>query len=132
MTDFYCIQLKKIGLPVSIGIHDFERAGAQPMLFSITLLLSPPTSPDDDISSVVDYDIVRQIILDLAAKRHWELQESLCVNIAERLLSGEGVLGAIVKSEKTDVYPDTQSVGCLLARLGPTMPADFPWWSLTV
>ncbi|MGV6821247.1 MAG: dihydroneopterin aldolase [Parvularcula sp.] len=132
MTDFYCIQLKKIGLPVSIGIHDFERAGAQPMLFSVTLLLSPPTRPDDDISSVVDYDIVRQIILELTTAQHWELQESLCANIAEHLLSRDHILGAIVKSEKTDVYPDTQSVGCLLARLGPSFPADFPWWSLTV
>ena len=132
MTDFYCIYLRKIGLPVSIGIHDFEREAAQPMEFSIVLMLAPPSDANDDIRNVVDYDMVRETIIGLIEQGHWDLQESLCGAIGDTILDRGDVLGVIIRSAKTTVYPDTESVGCHLARLTPQMGSDFPWWTVNV
>jgi len=128
--DIYFIFLKHLKVDASIGIHDFERDARQSLWISVALILPRRTDPSDDIGTVIDYDFIRDQILDLTATRHWDLQESLCEAIADHCVSKPGVLGAVVKTAKPDVYPDTVSVGCHLARLSADMPPDFAWWTL--
>lgn len=132
MSDFYCINVRNVALDVSIGIHQPERVAAQPMTFSVVLMLAMPKPDHDDISAVVDYEIVRDEIASLAAERHWELQESLCSAITERLFEHRGVLGVIVRCAKTSVQPHAESIGCHMAKLSDELPAEFPWWSIYV
>ena len=49
--------------------------------------------------------------------RHINLQETLCEQVLDICRKG-GAKGAIVRSEKTNVYPDTQSVGCEMSWFG--------------
>ncbi len=130
--DFYTIFLRNIHVDVSIGIHDFERKKPQPLLVSLALFLKESGDIDDNINNVADYDFARALVLKIARSQHWDLQESLCSAIATQCLEPSQVLGVIVQTGKPAVYPDTDIVGCRMARITPAMPDDFQWWSVHV
>ncbi len=127
---FYLIRIGRIETSASIGIHGFEQASRQKLYVSVTLMLSPPPL-GDQIAGVQDYDFVREGVLGLVNTRHFNLQETLCGEILDLCLRQAGVLGAVVQTDKADVYPDVANVACRMARLGPSLPG-FPWWDLDV
>ncbi|MFN0025256.1 MAG: dihydroneopterin aldolase [Parvularculaceae bacterium] len=108
---YYYIILDRYRLDVSIGIHDFERLKPQPVAVSVIVAFAKKDAFRDKIANVVDYDFLRSEIAALVHGRHINLQETLCEAILEICRKG-GAKGAIVRSAKTNVYPDTQSVGC--------------------
>jgi dihydroneopterin aldolase len=131
---FYLIRISGVEVSASIGIHGFEQAARQKLLVSVTLMLAQPAPGNgfgDDIVEVKDYDFVRAGVLDLVAKRHFNLQETLCAAILDLCLSQKGLLGAVVQTDKPDVYPGVAGVACRMARLGSQL-AGFPWWALEV
>lgn len=128
---FYLTCLRDLSISASIGIHGFERAARQQLLVSVALVLPEPDASLDDISTVQDYDFVRDGVSSLVAARHFELQETLCREILDLCLGPPKILGAVVKTEKSDVYPDATGVGCRMARFRDARLAALPWWSLT-
>ncbi len=108
---YYYIVLDRYRLDVSIGIHDFERAKPQPVTVSIAVAFPRRTDYEDKIAEVIDYDYLRREVTALVHNRHINLQETLCTEILKLCRDG-GARGAIVRSEKTNVYPDAQAVGC--------------------
>lgn len=127
---FYMIRIGGIETSASIGIHAFEQAARQPLLVSVTLILMPPPGADT-IEGVQDYDFVRDGVHALVNGRHFNLQETLCGEILDLCLRQPGVLGAVVQTNKPDVYPDVAIVACRMGRMGPSLPG-FPWWTLDV
>src|SRR5690349_1570258 len=101
---FYLIRISGIETSASIGIHGREQAARQKLLVSVTLLLPQP-SGGDEIGKVQDYDFVREGVLDLVGKGHFNLQETLCGTVLDLCLAQSGVLGAVVQTDKPDVYP---------------------------
>jgi dihydroneopterin aldolase len=95
--------LREVLLDANIGIHDFERAGAQP--------LSVSTPRHDRISEVLDYDFIRLTIRRRIEQGHINLQETLVDDIARLLLAHPSVAAVRVASEKPDVYEDVEAVG---------------------
>lgn len=128
--DVYLISIRRIEASASVGIHAFEQAARQKLLVSATLILPQPTA-DDEIGQVQDYDFVREGVLDLVAKRHFNLQETLCGAILDLCLAQKQVLGAVVQTDKPDVYPGVAGVACRMARMSPRL-AGFPWWTIEV
>lgn len=127
---FYLIRISRIETSASIGIHAFEQTARQKLLVSVALMLNPPPS-NDEIAGVQDYDFVREGVLGLVNARHFNLQETLCGEILDLCLRQPGVLGAVVQTDKADVYPGVAGVACRMARLGPSL-SGFPWWDLDV
>ena len=115
--DYYYVLLDRYRLDVSIGIHDFERLKPQPVTVSIAATLARRKHYSDKVSEVIDYDFMRTEIAALVHDRHINLQETLCEQVLDICRKG-GAKGAIVRSEKTNVYPDTQSVGCEMSWFG--------------
>ena len=106
------IRIRNISVPVRIGIHDFELAGPQRVIFNVTLELAESAGEQSDrIADALDYDRVRETVLDIAGSRHFNLQESLCREIVDELSTLPNVTRIVVASEKPDVYPDCDSVG---------------------
>ncbi|WP_298264864.1 dihydroneopterin aldolase [Acidocella sp.] len=104
--------LRGFAVQASIGIHDFERAAPQRLLIDIELTLDDAAPPDADvIGHVLDYDFLRQETTALLARRHYDLQETLCHDIAAFCLARPQVRAVMVYSRKPDVYPDCESVG---------------------
>src|ERR1043165_3633111 len=128
--NFYLIRISGIEASASIGIHEFEQAERQRLLVSVTLMATPATQ-GDDLSGVLDYDFVREGVLKRVAGKHYNLQEALCADILDLCLIRKGVLGAVVQTDKPDVYPGVSGVACRMGRMGPQMQG-FPWWSLEI
>lgn len=110
-SDHYYIVLDRYRLDVSIGIHDFERAKPQPVTVSLAVAFERRAEYSDMVTEVIDYDFLRTEIAKLVHNRHINLQETLCEAIL-RICKAGGAKGAIVRSEKTNVYADALSVGC--------------------
>jgi dihydroneopterin aldolase len=106
------IFLKNMAVELSIGIHDFEKLAKQNVLVNVTLDLDPNVRVShDSISETVDYDFLRNMIIELASTQHFHLQETFCEKILALCLKQDGVYAVKVSSQKTDVYPDCESVG---------------------
>ncbi len=129
--DIYFVSLRRIEVQASIGIHAFEQAARQKLYVSVMLILLRPEATGDEIAAVQDYDFVREGVLKLAADRHFNLQETLCGEILDICLAQASVLGAVVQTDKPDVYPAVAGVACRMARLRPSL-AGFAWWTLNI
>lgn len=113
--------LQGLCVPVHIGIHDFEQAAPQRIVFDIELFvpLHHTTPAQDNIQEVVDYDFVREVVHARVAQGHINLQETLGDDILSALLAHPGVAAASVSTRKPDVYPDCEAVGVQTFRMKP-------------
>ena len=94
----------------ALGILDHEKGVPQPIQVDAELSLGPqPLHPrDDDISHVLDYRKVRQIIIDECTAEHVNLLETLIGKLCQRLLRLPGVLGVRVKITKLQIFDDCE------------------------
>ena len=99
---------------INIGVHAFEKTREQRVLINVDLYipLALSTPKADELDEVVDYDFIRRSIFDRVAKGHIHLQETLCDDVLALMLAHPKVRAARVSTEKPDVYPDCESVGC--------------------
>jgi len=94
------------------GIHDCERGAPQRGLVSVEMDGDgDPTGAADSIGRVLDYDFVRTEILELVARRRFNLQETMCHAIVEMIAARPVVRRARVTTRKPDVYEDCEAVG---------------------
>jgi len=106
------IRLEDFRIPVSIGIHDFERDAPQIVIVNVVLELAQDwRDPADRIEHALDYDFLRDGIVALVAGRHFNLQETLCREILKLCLERPGLRRVTVSTRKPDVYPDCKSIG---------------------
>lgn len=99
---------------INIGVHAFEKTGEQRVLINVDLYipLALSTPKADELDEVVDYDFIRRSIADRVSQGHIHLQETLCDEVLVLMLAHPKVRAARVSTEKPDVYPDCESVGC--------------------
>lgn len=98
---------------VSIGVHDFEQERPQRIWIDVELYVSyENSSPTHDaLEEVVDYDFVRAVVAKRISHGHIGLQETLCDDLTQQLLSHPQVLAVRLSTCKPDVYPDCEAVG---------------------
>ena len=99
---------------INIGVHDFEKKGEQRVLINVDLYipLALSTPKDDELDEVVDYDFMRRTISLRVKQGHIHLQETLCDDVLALMLAHPRVKAARVSTQKPDVYPDCDAVGC--------------------
>ena len=99
---------------INIGVHDFEKKGEQRVLINVDLYvpLSVSTPQRDQLEEVLDYDFMRRSIAQRVKQGHIHLQETLADDVMKLMLAHPHVRAARVSTEKPDVYPDCESVGC--------------------
>ncbi len=114
LADCRRLFLRNYEVQVNIGVHDFEKLGTQRLLFNVDLYvpLAQSTPTADSIDEVVDYDFIRQTIQARVQQGHVQLQETLVDELLRAMLAHPGVRAARVSTEKPDVYPDCDAVGC--------------------
>ncbi|MDE2617154.1 MAG: dihydroneopterin aldolase [Burkholderiales bacterium] len=118
------IFLRDYVLPAQIGVHSFEKVQAQRVVFNVDLYVSyeHSTTVNDRLHEVVDYDFVREVIASRVREGHVELQETLCDDLAARLLAHPQVQAVRLSSCKPDVYPDCAGVGVEVFRIKSEAP----------
>ncbi len=99
---------------INIGVHAFEKTGEQRVVINVDLYipLALSTPQADELDEVVDYDFIRTSIATRLARGHIHLQETLCDDMLALMLAHPKVRAAHVSTEKPDVYPDCDAVGC--------------------
>jgi 7,8-dihydroneopterin aldolase/epimerase/oxygenase len=104
------LALTGLRFDANLGILAHEKSRPQPIQVDAELNLGPqPLLPsDDDISHVLDYRKVRQIIIDECTERHINLLESLIGKLAHRLMQLPGVQGVRVKIAKLEIFSDCE------------------------
>jgi dihydroneopterin aldolase len=112
------IFLRNFEVRMSMGIHSHEKQARQRVLVNVELYLDPAARIErDSIRETVDYDFLRQAIMELAESGHFHLQETFCERLLEICLEKSKVLAARVSSEKPDVYPGCEAVGFEIFRV---------------
>ncbi|MFN9103700.1 MAG: dihydroneopterin aldolase [Betaproteobacteria bacterium] len=104
---------------INIGVHDFEKKGEQRVKINVELYvpLAESTPRHDELAEVLDYDFIRREIMARVAQGHIHLQETLADDVLARMLAHPKVRAARVATEKPDVYPDCDAVGCEVFKM---------------
>ena len=112
LADCRRLFLRNYVVDANIGIHAFEKAGAQRLALNVDLYipLALSTPRHDRIHEVIDYDFIRLTIRHRLEQGHINLQETLVDDIARSLLAHPAVRAVRVASEKPDVYTDVDAV----------------------
>lgn len=102
------LSLSGLRFKASLGILPHEIGQPQPIEVDAELNqgLQPLQPHDDDISHVLDYRKVRQIIIDECTRDHIHLLESLIGQLTGRLMGLPGVIGVRVRIAKLDIFDD--------------------------
>ena len=114
LADCRRLFLRNYEVLIHIGVHGFEKVAAQRVVINVDLYISlaQSTPHNDELHEVVDYDFIRRSIGERVSRGHIQLQETLCDDLLASMLAHPKVRGAQVSTEKPDVYPDCESVGC--------------------
>ena len=114
--------LRNYEVSMNIGVHPFEKTGEQRVLINVDLYipLALSTPKADELHEVVDYDFMRRSIGERISRGHIHLQETLCDDILRMMLAHPRVRAARVSTEKPDVYPDCDAVGCEVFGIADT------------
>ena len=113
--------LRDYAVRINIGVHDFEKRAEQRVLINVDLYipLALSTPKADELHEVVDYDFIRRSVSERLQRGHIHLQETLCDDVLALMLAHPRVKAARVSTEKPDVYPDCESVGCEVFGVKP-------------
>lgn len=110
--------ISQINVICSIGIHDFERAEKQRITVDLEVLLSADKEPQvDNIEQALNYDTIREMVIEIATSRHFDLQETLARTIFDAVQALSTVDALMVRTAKPDVYEDVRSVAYQLSNL---------------
>lgn len=123
LSDCRRVYLRNFELQANIGVHEFEKQGAQRIVVNIDLFvpLAATTPQRDKIDEVLDYDFIHATIRERIATGHINLQETLCDDLARVLLGHPLVRAVRVSTEKPDVYPDCDAVGVEVFHFKPPL-----------
>lgn len=104
------LTLTGLRFAANLGILAHEKTAPQPIQVDaeLNLGLQPLRPQDDDITHVLDYRKVRQIIIDECTAEHVNLLETLIGKLSQRLLMLPGVLGVRVKIAKLEIFDDCE------------------------
>ena len=104
------LALSGLRFNANLGILDREKASPQPIQVDaeINQGQQPLLPHDDDISHVLDYRKVRQIIIDECTAEHVNLLESLIGKLTRRLMQLPGVTGVRVRIAKLEIFDDCE------------------------
>ena len=113
----YRIVLRELVVRASIGVHEHEHRRPQPVRITVDLTVRHP-GPGfrDEIAAVLSYEGLVDGIRRVAQTGHIKLIETLAERIADLCLADDRVLGAEIRVEKLEVFPDAVSVGVVMTR----------------
>lgn len=118
------IFLDSLEVMADIGFHDFEIGTPQRLLITVEVWLDDQKAPaQDDPGRAWDYDHVRHQVIELAAARRYNLQETLAEAIYLQLAAMCGVKAIRVSTSKPDIYGDARGVGVEIASFKGVAPA---------
>jgi len=111
------VLISDLSLPISVGIHNFEKLKKQEVKFNISITINPSLFPvENKLNSIVNYETIIKTITKLTKNKHYELLESLAEEIFNELFKNINILKIKIKIEKTQIIKNTSSVGIEITK----------------
>jgi dihydroneopterin aldolase len=98
--------IRDLVVPVEIGAYEREVGRLQKLRFDLRVTLGPPFDWHDRLDDVLDYDVLRQGILDIVAGGHIHLLETLAEGIVALCFSHAQVQGVHLRIAKLEAHAD--------------------------
>jgi 7,8-dihydroneopterin aldolase/epimerase/oxygenase len=116
-----CVVVDDLRLNLLIGVHDYEWKARQEVSITIHMFVADagPTRSDDLADHVSYADIVAALKERAESTRHTQLIETLAEEVVELAFADARVRRVIVDVRKTEIIPETRSVGVILHRQRP-------------
>ncbi len=113
------MMIRDLVTEVRLGVHPWERHDERPqrIVINVELFADDIGKPSDDVSSIVDYDYIRQAIRGWPARPHTVLIESLLEELIELGFRDARVKACRVSILKPDVYNEASGAGVELYRV---------------
>ncbi len=110
--------LRDMVLMASIGVYAHEHTAAQRIRINVDLAVEDDGAGvgRDDLSRVVDYAKLADMVRAMCGAEHVRLVETLAERIAEGTLIDNRVIAARITVEKLDIFPDAVSAGVTVER----------------
>ncbi len=110
------IVISDLEVSYSVGVTEAERANPQRLLVTVELSLDFQSAANsDDLAETINYDAVCQRILHFGEGCHWQLIETLAVDLAQMLLD-EFSPRAVNVEVKKFVIPQARYVAVRVRR----------------
>ncbi|MFZ9099187.1 MAG: dihydroneopterin aldolase [Burkholderiaceae bacterium] len=104
------LTLNGLRFNANLGILPHEINQSQPIEVDVELNQGrqPLLPQDDDITHVLDYRKVRQIVIDTCTEEHINLLESMLGKLTQRLLQLPSVVGVRWRIAKHEIFNDCE------------------------
>jgi dihydroneopterin aldolase len=110
--------VRELVVEATVGVHDHEKLGPQPLVISVDLTVrEEPGDHRDQLGRVVCYESIVRLIQGICRNGHLNLIETLAEHIAEGCLEDPRVRAARVRVEKPEALSECRSVGIEIERL---------------
>ena len=111
--------LEGLEVMVRIGIYDAERLAPQRVIIDVELVLDADAAPQsDDVNETLNYDLIRNTVMDIAGRQHFDLQETLARALFDNLAKLPDVTGLRVRTAKPDAYDDCDTIAYQISSFG--------------
>jgi dihydroneopterin aldolase len=108
--------LEGLDVMVRIGIYDAERLAPQRVIIDVELVLGADTEPQaDNVNETLNYDLIRNTVMDIVGRQHFDLQETLARALFDKLAMLPDVTGLRVRTAKPDAYEDCKTIAYQLS-----------------
>ena len=113
----YMVQIEKLTLDASIGIHEHEKEKKQKVSISLSIKVKDNIgNVEENIANFLSYeDVIKNIKL-IINKGHIELVETLAYKIMDNIFNDYRALSVWLKIEKLEVFEESQSVGIEISK----------------
>lgn len=120
MTDITTIRIRRLSLPMMIGILPQERLAPQTVEISIDMRVEIGPKPTEEAQDYVSYaPIVEHLTALSQSGRHIDLVEQLADEVFDFLFTDPRITGASVEIMKPDIFEQADAVGVRIERANP-------------
>ena len=106
--DVRALFLRDLRVPAYIGVNHQEQGRTQQLRINLCVYLQPPFEWGDRLTDVLDYDRLRQGILDIIGQGHINLLETLGERIVQMCFSHAQVHGVHLQINKPEAHDDCE------------------------
>lgn len=112
-TGYLRMMIKDLVTEVRLGLHPWERHPEKPqrIVVNVELFAAPPRAKFKNVSSVVDYDFIRDALKKWPRRRHTVFIETLLDELVELCFKDKRVKAARVSIFKPDIYNEAAGAG---------------------
>lgn len=111
------IFIKNLAIQTIIGIHDYERQKAQRVILDLEMSADiDAAAKHEHIDKALNYQTIAEVLTDYVQNSHFQLVETLAVEIVKVVQREFGVKGVRLTLHKPDALPGDTDVGVMIER----------------